>query len=218
MLIDQLSSHDSYFDGRGTPLRLCIDKRSFQYAGIRIVLDQLPYLMNDGTGEVFFPAASVAIIEEEVARAQKNKTGGVTINQVGRISRGKRPIAEGTYFKCSAIEHFFIPGLLRGIPSDGYLTPTYFNRDVLLKYQYSESCNLNLNLTTLTAGSIQMKGGDSVQFGINQSGSVIMWLGDVIKPSGQEKQYLYSENIDPQYYLHSDFYNNQILGEWLGAI
>lgn len=216
MVIDQLSSHDSYFDRGGTPLRLCFDKRSFQYAGVRIVLDQLPYLINNGTGEVFFPAASVAIIEDEVVRAQESKKGVVTINQVGRFSRGKLSVAEGTCFKYSAIEHFFIPGLLRGIPSDGYLTPTYFNRDVLLKYEHSESCNLDQ--ATSTAGSIQMKGGETIQYGINQGGSVIMWLGDIVRLPEQEKQYLYSENIDPQYDLHSDFYNSQILGEWLGVI
>ncbi|MNC64301.1 hypothetical protein D3C75_1144890 [compost metagenome] len=63
-----------------------------------------------------------------------------------------------------------------------------------------------------------MKGGQSVPYGINQRGSVIMWLGDIVGLPEQEKMYLYSENIDPQHDLHSDFYNNQILGEWLGDI
>ncbi|GID02998.1 hypothetical protein [Pseudomonas sp. 008] len=216
MVIDQLSSHNSYFDGDGTPLQLCFDKRSFQYAGVRVVLNTLPYLINRWTGEIFFPAPSVAIIEKEVVRAKESKRSGVTVNQVGRFSRGKFPVAVGTRFKYSVIEHFFIPGLLRGIPSDGYLTPTYFNKDVLLKYEHSESCNLDQ--TTPSAGSIQVKGGETIPYGINQSGSVVMWLGDIVSLSEQEKQYLYSENIDPQYDLHSDFYNSQILGEWFGAI
>ena len=216
MEIDLLVPHDSYFDEGGTPLRLCFDKRSLQFSGLKVVLNQLPYLFNDATDEVFFPTTSVAIIEEAVARAKRSTKDVVTINQVGRFSRGKLPIAQGTSFKYSAIDHFFIPGLLRNIPPDGYLTPIYFNKDVLLKYEHSESCSLDQ--ATSSAGSIQMKGGQTVPYGVNQRGSVIMWLGDIVSLPEQEKMYLYSENIDPQHDLHSDFYNNQILGEWLGDI
>ncbi|HGN2133838.1 TPA: hypothetical protein ACKRYH_003851 [Pseudomonas aeruginosa] len=214
MEIEQLIAHDSYFDHANNPLHLCFDRLTFRYDGVRVVLDKLPYLKSATTGQVFFPAPAVCIIEHEVAQAKAKSKESTTINQLGRFNRGKFPIADGASLKYSAVEHFFIPGLIRDIPTDGYLTPVYFNKDVLIKFEHSENCELHRS--TLTAGLITTKDDIQVPYGINSSGSVVMWLGDVMRLSEREHLYLCSENIEPQYDLHSDFYRNQILGEWFG--
>ncbi|WP_217474420.1 hypothetical protein [Stutzerimonas stutzeri] len=213
MEVEELTAHDSYFDQEGNPLRLCFERCAFLCSGVKVILNELPYLICDATGEIFFPWASVEIIKTEVMHAIDRQKGSVTINQVGRFNRGKLPVAGSTKFKYSPIEHFFIPGLVSRIPSDGYLTPVYFNKDVLIKFRHSENCELREY--TPTAGLIKTKYGMSVPYGVNSSGNIVMWLGDVVRLSEQERQYLYSENIDPQYDLHSDFYRSQIMNEWL---
>jgi hypothetical protein len=214
METEQLISHDSYFDHEENPLHLCFDRHTFRHDGVKVILDKLPYLKSTATGQIFFTAPAVHIIETEVSRAKAQDKETVTINQFGRFNRGKFSIADGAQFKYSTVEHFFIPGLIRDIPSDGYLTPVYFNRDVLIKFEHSESCELHRS--TPSSGLITTKDDIKVPYGINSSQSVVMWLGDIMRLSEKERLYLYSENIDPQYDLHSDFYRNQILGEWLG--
>ncbi|CRM67259.1 hypothetical protein [Pseudomonas sp. 44 R 15] len=214
MEAEQLIAHDSYFGYTDEPLHLCFERLTLRHDSVKVVLDKLPYLKSSVTGQVFFTAPAVQIIETEVAYAKSQGKEKTTINQLGKFNRGKLPIAGDTNFKYSLVEHFFIPGLIRSIPSDGYLTPVYFNQDVLIKFEHSESCNLLRS--TPTSGLITTKDNVQVPYGINLSGSVVMWLGDIINLSEKEHLYLYSENIDPQYDLHSDFYRNQILGEWLG--
>ncbi|KIY40759.1 hypothetical protein TZ03_11515 [Pseudomonas sp. 10-1B] len=210
----QLIAHDSYFGYAGEPLHLCFDRLTLRHDSVKVVLDKLPYLKSSVTGQVFFTAPAVHIIETEVTHAKSQGKEKTTINQFVRFNRRKLPIASDTNFKYSLVEHFFIPGLIRNIPSDGYLTPVYFNQDVLIKFEYSGSCDLLRS--TPTSGLITTKDNVQVPYGINSSGSVVMWLGDIVNLSEKEHLYLYSENIDPQYDLHSDFYRNQILGEWLG--
>ncbi|MCX2545686.1 hypothetical protein [Pseudomonas sp. COW5] len=214
MEIEQLIPHDSYFDNANNPLHLCSDRLTFRHGGVKVTLNKLPYLKSNATGEIFFPPAAVKIIQTEIEHAKSNNKESANINWFGRFNRGKLPIAEGAHFKYSMVEHFFIPGLVRCIPSDGYLTPVYFNQDVLIKFEHSKNCELHRS--TPSAGLITTKQGIEVAYGINSAGSVIMWLGDILRLSENEHLYLYSENIDPQYNLHSDFYRNQILGEWLG--
>ncbi|POE37794.1 hypothetical protein [Pectobacterium odoriferum] len=214
MEIEKLIAHDSYFDNANNPLHLCFDRLTFRHDGVKVILNKLPYLKSAATGQVFFPVPAVYIIEIEVAQAKAQSKESTTINQLGRFNRGKLPIADSANFKYSAVEHFFIPGLIRRVPTDGYLTPVYFNQDVLIKFEHSENCKLQRS--TPTAGLITTKDGIQVPYGINSSGSVVLWLGDIMKLSEKEHLYLYSENIEPQYDLHSDFYRNQILGEWLG--
>lgn len=213
MEIEQLLMHDSYFDHADNPLHLCFERLTFRHDGVKVVLAKLPYLKSAATGQVFFPVPAVSIIEFEVAQAKAQNKEGTTINQLGKFNRVKLSVADGASFKYSAVEHFFIPGLIRNIPTDGYLTPVYFHQDVLIKFQHSENCELHRS--TPTAGLITTKDDIQVPYGINSSGNVVMWLGDIMRLSAKEHLYLYSENIEPQYDLHSDFYRNQILGEWL---
>ncbi|UYK87057.1 hypothetical protein [Xanthomonas sacchari] len=213
MRVEQLKAFDSYFDDDGTPLQFCVDRKTIHVAGIRVVLNKLPYLKNPNTGEIHITTPAVNIINSYVSEAKGKQLDHAEINQMGRFERGELPVGRGTQFRYSAAEHFFIPGLVRNIPSDGYLTPVYFNRNVLTKYQYGEGYGIQSR--TESFGSISISTGCGFPFGVNRAGNVVMWLGDLVGLDARELHYLYSENIDPQYDLHSDFYDSQILNKWI---
>lgn len=213
MKIDVLEGYNYYFAPDGARLDLCFKRKTIHYKNIKVVLDQLPYLINEMSGEIFFPSTAVAIIEDYVDEALMKDRKEITINWFGRFNRGKLPAAKNTNFKYSPVEHFFIPGLAVRLPSDGYLTPVYFDKNVLIKFEHAEGYQLEKQ--TASAGRIKRDNGYQIPYGINRNGNVIMWLGDIVGLPDRELMYLYSENIDPQYDLHSDFYQNQILGKWL---
>lgn len=94
------------------------------------------------------------------------------------------------------------------VSPDGYLTPVYFNKQVLIRYLYDS--RFYCDFASDTYGTI---GDDtfSISFGINKNGSVLMWVGDVMNKIPQREQfYLLVENIDPEYDAESEFYEAQI--------
>ena len=91
---------------------------------------------------------------------------------------------------------------------DGYLTPVYFNKQVLVRYFYDS--RFYCDFASETYGTI----GDSdfnISFGINKNGSVLMWLGDIMNKIPQREQfYLLVENKEPEGDATSEFYDAQI--------
>ena len=213
MRVEQLEAIDSYFDEDGTPLEFCVDRKTIYVAGLRVILNKLPYLRNPVSGEMFFTKFAVHIINDYVSEAKRMQRSEAVINQLGRFERGELPVGKGTKFRYSSAEHFFIPGLVRGIPSDGYLTPVYFNGNVLVKYQHG--LGYEIKSSTKSFGFISVPSGESFPYGVNRAGHIVMWLRDIMKLDARELFCLYSENIEPQYDLHSDFYDNQILNKWI---
>jgi hypothetical protein len=211
--IDSLDGYDSYFDQDGTPLEFCSKRKTVHYAGMKIILDRLPYLINKNNDQIRFTTPAMEIIKGYIEDAKKQGKNEVIINQFGRFNRGSLPIGEKTQFKYSPAEHFFIPGLIRNIPSDGFLTPVYFENHVLVKFEHADGYELEKQ--TESAGRIYGPNGIDVPYGVNKDKYVIMWLGDIVTFTNSERLYLYSANVEPKYDIHSDFYRNQILGEWL---
>jgi hypothetical protein len=104
-------------------------------------------------------------------------------------------------------DYYYIPGLYRS-SEDGYLTPVFFNKEVLLKYIHHP--NYAADLASDTSGIIHTEDGRFVSFGINRSGRVVMWLGDIGTLPENEQHYLRSENIDSDHDIASEFYESQI--------
>jgi len=113
--------------------------------------------------------------------------------------------------KYSTMDYMFYPGLWRTW-QDGYLTPVFFRRRVLLRYHLDPS--YDLHYTSNSYGTVVMPSGDHIAFGINRQGLVLMWLGDISKLPKDEINYLLSENVDSDHDLVSDFYRGQIDVEW----
>ena len=94
------------------------------------------------------------------------------------------------------------------IGHDGYLTPVYFNKQVLIRYLYDS--RFYCDFASETYGTF---GDDtfSISFGINKNGSVLMWVGDIMHNIPQREQfYLLVENIEPEGDAISEFYEAQI--------
>jgi len=104
-------------------------------------------------------------------------------------------------------DYKYIPGLKRPF-DEGYLTPVYFNREVLLKYDASPTYRLSFASTTY--GDMRQGDDFSIPFGVNKNGKVIMWLGDIARLPETEQYYLRSENIEPDHSIGSEFYDGQI--------
>lgn len=94
------------------------------------------------------------------------------------------------------------------ITPDGYLTPVYFNKQVLIRYLYDSRFYCDFGSETYgTIGNSDFY----ISFGINKNGSVLMWLGDIMGRIPQrEKFYLLVENKDPEGETASEFYDAQV--------
>lgn len=103
-------------------------------------------------------------------------------------------------------DYFYIPGLYRSF-DEGFLQPVFFNRNVLLKYDNSPDYSVKFASTTY--GSIDTQE-ESISFGLNRHGNIVMWLGDIAKLPENEQYYLRSENIPSDHSLGSEFYDGQI--------
>jgi len=98
------------------------------------------------------------------------------------------------------------------LSADGYLTPVYFNKQVLIRYLYDS--RFYCDFASETYGTV---GDDefSISFGINKNGTVIMWVGDIMHNIPQrERFYLLVENIEPEGDAQSEFYEAQINAEF----
>ncbi len=94
------------------------------------------------------------------------------------------------------------------IKPDGYLTPVYFNKQVLIKYLYDS--RFYCDFTSETYGTIG-NNDFHISFGINKNGSVLMWLGDIMSQTPQKEQfYLLVENKEPEGEAASEFYEAQV--------
>ena len=109
-------------------------------------------------------------------------------------------------FQYDPDDYHYIPGLQR--PWDeGFLTPVFFKRSVLLKYDNAPGYRVKFASTTY--GTIYTD--DSyISFGINRHGNVMMWLGDIGKLPEAEQFYLRSENLKSDHSIGSEFYDGQI--------
>lgn len=104
-------------------------------------------------------------------------------------------------------DYKYIPGLERQ-HDKGFLTPVFFNKEVLLKYDSSPTYRISFASTTY--GEIRQGDDFSISFGLNKNQKVIMWLGDIAKLPESEQYYLKSENIESDHSIGSEFYDGQI--------
>ena len=104
-------------------------------------------------------------------------------------------------------DYKYIPGLQRPF-DEGFLTPVFFNREVLIKYDASPI--YRVSFASKTYGEIRQGNDFSIPFGLNQSGNLLMWLGDIAKLPETEQYYLRSENIPSDHSIGSEFYDGQI--------
>jgi hypothetical protein len=172
-------------------------------SGIEIDIEGLPMLQCHACDLTALPdrsRASIMFAHESAAKA----------GQTHFTSR-RRKIAQDFGFTSVPFvydpdDYFYYPGLSR--PSnEGFLTPVFFNKRVLIKYDVAP--NYAVRFASPSYGGIAADG-FSIPFGINRHGAILMWLGDIAKLPESEQYYLRSENRPLDHCLGSEFYEGQI--------
>lgn len=120
-------------------------------------------------------------------------------------------ISEKVKFIYDKDDYYFIPGLIRPW-NIGFLTPVFFNIEVLLKYIYHPAYGLDIGADTF--GYVYKADQHYISFGINENNKIIMWLGDIQKLPVEEQFYLRSENILSDHCISSEFYEAEIEVKW----
>jgi len=115
-----------------------------------------------------------------------------------------------TYDLC---DYHLIPGLWREW-DDYYLTPVFFDKDVLL--YYNNHPDYSVQLDSFSSGNIYLKGESLFAwgFGINRSGKIFKWLGDLNDDFKSEKmkphlKRFQASNIPSDHDIVSKFYFSQ---------
>lgn len=194
---------DIYCDNCKTSMDLVFVDFSDDVSGIEINIKGLPHLQCPKCGDAFLTdGARFAIIELHRQATQK---GSDRVN----VTRRKR---EADYkfsnipFLVDADDYYYIPGLRRPF-DEGFLTPLFFNRAVLTKFDNSP--DYRVRFASQSYGTIYT-GEGYISFGVNRHGKVIMWLGDVASLPESEQYYLRSENVPSDHSIGSEFYDGQI--------
>ncbi|MGI2146971.1 hypothetical protein [Shewanella frigidimarina] len=172
--------------------------------GVDIEIKGLPMLYCGSCDKSFFPDDSrfaVIHLHEQAFKKSSNKVTVIRNKTNQDFGFGVAP------FIYDSDDYEYIPGLKR--PWDeGFLTPVFFKREVLLKYDSSPTYRLSFASTTY--GKIRRGDDFSMPFGINKNGTVVMWLGDIARLPDAEQYYLRSENIESDHSIGSEFYDGQI--------
>ena len=116
-------------------------------------------------------------------------------------------------FDYDARDYYTIPGLYRP-ENDGYLTPVFFDRDVLL--YYNNHPDYQVKLYSFSSGNIYFNGESLFNwgFGINRSGKIFKWLGDLeedFKAKNMKRHWkrFQASNISSDHDVYSKFYLSQ---------
>lgn len=150
------------------------------------------------------------VIIEKIPNEAKNITS-FDFNKIKNTFCVDKFISTKVSFIYNRDDYYFIPGLIRPW-NKGFLTPLFFNIEVLLKYFHHPDYSVDLGANTY--GDIYHQGEHMISFGISETNNIIMWLGDVGALPVEEQFYLRSENICSDHTISSEFYEAQIDVIW----
>lgn len=193
-----------YCDSCGKHLDLVFENFHADVSGIDISIAGLPVLRCNACKRDHLPDRSrFAIID---LHKQATEKGAPSVKVTRRKPHENFSLTK-IPFVYDSDDYRYIPGLER--PFDvGFLTPVFFNKEVLLKYEASPTYRVKFASTTY--GEILQGDSFSISFGINKNSKVVMWLGDIEKLPESEQYYLRSENVASDHSIGSEFYDGQI--------
>jgi len=184
-------------------LRLVFEDFEKDISDIKIRISALPQLRCDACNCGYLPERSrFALICTFEATLKQGKSEINIERQKVKEDFGFTKVG----FIYDPDDYYYIPGLVRE-RDIGFLTPVFFNRRVLMKFDHSE--DYQLKFASRTYGTIYTEE-DYISFGINSNNKVVMWLGDIAKLPESEQFYLRSENVESDHDLGSEFYDGQI--------
>jgi len=178
--------------------------------GIHIYFDKLPFLVCPTCSEVYFPFRTKILLRGIIEEAKRRCVNRHKGTRRENASKQKYNFCKKVDFDYDSSDYDYIPGLIRPW-RDGAITPVFFDRKVLQKFQTDPDYSVTLGSNTY--GTIYHPHG-FISFGINRNNRVIFWLYDLDKLPENEQYYLKSFNIPSDHDLGSDFYKAQIEVEY----
>jgi len=173
-------------------------------SGVHISLSGLPVLVCPSCSSTYLPDRSRFAVIELHRQAITKKSNLVTVKR----NKTARDFGfTNVPFQYDSDDYHYIPGLSREF-DEGFLTPVFFNKEVLIKYDVHPS--YRVTFASRTYGSIRQGSDFDIPFGINRNGRLVMWLGDIARLPENEQFYLLSENIPTDHSIGSEFYDGQI--------
>ncbi|WP_427874566.1 hypothetical protein [Flavobacterium sp. MMS24-S5] len=113
----------------------------------------------------------------------------------------------------SSEDYYLIPGLFRD-EDDGYLTPVFFDKDILL--YYNNHPNYSVKFGSFSSCNIYYQGKPLFNwgFGINRNGKIFKWLGDLNEDFKDESMLPHlkrfqASNVKSDHDIFSKFYLSQ---------
>ncbi|MCH7343110.1 hypothetical protein LZ017_06920 [Pelomonas sp. CA6] len=192
-----------YCDKCSTHLELGFLDFEDDVSGVHIHIEGLPQLRCPACQSTFLPDRSrFALIETHRQALEKRSSA---VNVVRKKTNQNFGFTE-VPFLYDSDDYHYIPGLRREF-DPGFLTPVFFNKEALLKYDAHPS--YRVDFASRTYGTIRKDDFD-IAFGINRNGRLVMWLGDIATLPESEQFYLRSENIASDHSIGSEFYDGQI--------
>ncbi len=155
------------------PMRLVFDTFDEDLEGIRLAVGNLPFLYCDGCSRKYLPDRSRQALARLHFSAWNSRQKEVrSPRQKPREDFGFTEIP----FIYDADDYYYIPGLIRS-HNEGFLTPVFFRKTVLIKFDNSRE--YTVRFASKTYGQIYKGSEYGISFGINKHDKVVMWLGDV---------------------------------------
>lgn len=165
-----------YCDSCGSAMDLAFRPFSELVSGVQIDIGNLPMLSCHKCGREFLSdrsAVAIGNVHHKAVTAGKDRVSVTRKTQPADYHFTNIP------FLVDSDDYYYIPGLFR--PSDvGFLTPLFFNKVVLVKFDNLPE--YRVQFASPTYGTIYTES-SHFSFGINRHGKVLMWLGDVAKAS-----------------------------------
>ncbi|MBL0261134.1 MAG: hypothetical protein IPQ10_08735 [Saprospiraceae bacterium] len=116
-------------------------------------------------------------------------------------------------FDYDSRDYYLIPGIYRE-HDDGYLTPVFFDKDILL--YYNNHPDYSVKLYSFSSGNIYHKGERMFNwgFGINRNGKIFKWLGDLSEDFEEDEmkphlKRFQASNVPSDHDIVSKFYFSQ---------
>ena len=173
-------------------------------SGVHISLIGLPVLVCPSCNSTYLPDRSRYAVIELHRQAVEKKSNLVNVQRSKTVRNfGFTSIS----FQYDSDDYNYIPGLTREF-NEGFLTPVFFNKEVLIKYDVHPS--YRVTFASRTYGNIRQGEDFDIPFGINRNGRLVMWLGDIARLPENEQYYLRSENVLSDHSIGSEFYDGQI--------
>lgn len=194
-------------DACGHWLKLTLENFGIVTDGVTVDAEGLPVFGCSDCGANYLPDRSKAVILLEVEEAKQQGKPRVIVWRKPEFGQRRFAFCKHVDFLYDATDYDYLPGLQR--PWDeGFLTPVFFNKSVLIKYMHHPRYIVELGSDSY--GSIFKDQEHFTAFGINRKGKVVIWLGDLDQMELAEQHYLRSENVPSDHDIGSDFYLGQI--------